>query len=67
MKEVQWTLQGVLNYNPLTYRGYPKKSLFELIYDEEVKFTTIISVNLKLGKKDMELQIKKKAQNYLRK
>eukprot|EP00924_Labyrinthula_sp_SR-Ha-C_P010481 maker-scaffold_70-snap-gene-0.115-mRNA-1 protein AED:0.77 eAED:0.86 QI:0/0/0/0.5/0/0/2/0/635 len=60
LKEDQWPriltlVQGFLNSNPLTCRGYPKKSPFELIYGEEVKLASIGSGNLKLREKDLDL------------
>eukprot|EP00924_Labyrinthula_sp_SR-Ha-C_P012209 maker-scaffold_10-snap-gene-0.21-mRNA-1 protein AED:0.45 eAED:0.46 QI:0/0/0/1/0/0/2/0/199 len=60
LKEDQWPriltlVQRFLNSNPLTCRGYPNKSPFELIYGEEMKYASIGSGNLKLGEKDFDI------------
>eukprot|EP00924_Labyrinthula_sp_SR-Ha-C_P012090 snap_masked-scaffold_26-processed-gene-3.61-mRNA-1 protein AED:1.00 eAED:1.00 QI:0/0/0/0/1/1/2/0/239 len=62
LKEDQWPLQGFLNSNLLTCRGYPNKSNFELIYGEDVKFATIGSGNLKVKEKDLDLLKQKSAE-----
>eukprot|EP00924_Labyrinthula_sp_SR-Ha-C_P014495 snap_masked-scaffold_94-processed-gene-0.8-mRNA-1 protein AED:1.00 eAED:1.00 QI:0/0/0/0/1/1/3/0/196 len=67
LKQDQWPriltlVQGFLNSNPLTCRGYHNKSPFELIYGEDIKFATIGSGNLKLGEKYLDLWKQKSAE-----